>query len=458
MNPAAAGRAVNHVVAMPYPGRGHINPMMNLCHSLALRSKETLFTVVITEEWFGFIGSQSKPDNIKFATIPNVIPYEHVRAADMVTFIKAVQTKMEEPFEQLLNGLEPPVKLIISDTSLQWTVLLGNRRNIPVASFWIMSASVFSIVYHFELLVQNNHFPVNLSERGNELVDYIPGLSALRIRDLPHVFTKKDENTNRLLDAFSLVRRAQYLLFASVYDLESEVIDALRPIVGIPIFSVGPNIPFFQLQSNSLGATNIDSNNSYCSKWLDTKSPGSVLYISNGSFLSVSSAQMDEIAAGLKESGVPFLWVAQGEASHLNKLCAGVGVVVPWCDQLGVLCHSSIGGFWTHCGWNSIMENAYAGVPLITSPIMFDQIPNRKVVVEDWKIGCKVKDELANESWVTREEIVELVRRFMDPKTIERKDMLVRAKELRHKTRQAIENGGSSDMNLDAFIRNILQC
>lgn len=164
MTPAAADKAVvNHVVAIPYPGRGHINPMMTLCRTLASRAKHTLFTFVLTEEWLGFIGSQRQPDNIKFASIPNVIPSELDRAADMVTFMEAVQTKMEEPFEQLLNQLEPPVKLIISDTLLQWGVSLGTRKNIPVASYWTTCASVFSIIYHFHLLVQNNHFPVQLS-------------------------------------------------------------------------------------------------------------------------------------------------------------------------------------------------------------------------------------------------------------------------------------------------------
>ncbi|CAL8160461.1 unnamed protein product [Prunus armeniaca] len=40
-----------------------------------------------------------------------------------------------------------------------------------------------------------------------------------------------------------------------------------------------------------------------------------------GSFLSVSSAQMDEIAAGLRESGVRFIWVARGETGRLKEVC-----------------------------------------------------------------------------------------------------------------------------------------
>lgn len=152
-----------HVVAMPYPGRGHINPMINLCKLLASKSDGILITFIVTEEWLGFIGSETMPATIKFRSIPNVIPSELVRGADFPGFVEAVLTKMEAPFEQLLDRLDPPVTAIIADTYLMWAVAVGNRRNIPVASLWTMSPSVFSVLYHFDLLVQNGHFPVDLS-------------------------------------------------------------------------------------------------------------------------------------------------------------------------------------------------------------------------------------------------------------------------------------------------------
>jgi UDP:flavonoid glycosyltransferase YjiC (YdhE family) len=40
--------AVCHVVAMPFPGRGHINPMMNFCKLLASRKHDILITFVVT--------------------------------------------------------------------------------------------------------------------------------------------------------------------------------------------------------------------------------------------------------------------------------------------------------------------------------------------------------------------------------------------------------------------------
>ncbi|GKV09520.1 hypothetical protein SLEP1_g21006 [Rubroshorea leprosula] len=65
---------------------------------------------------------------------------------------------------------------------------------------------------------------------------------------------------------------------------------------------------------------------------------------------------MDELVAGLRNSSVPYLWVSRVEASWFKESCENRGLVIPSCDQLRVLCHSSIGGFLTHCGWNSTLE------------------------------------------------------------------------------------------------------
>jgi len=81
-------------VTGPYPGRGHVNAMLNLCHLLAARGG-------VTEEWLGFLGGAAGPvPRVRFEAIPNVIPSEHGRANDMVGFLEAVHTKMAAPFER----------------------------------------------------------------------------------------------------------------------------------------------------------------------------------------------------------------------------------------------------------------------------------------------------------------------------------------------------------------------
>ena len=152
-----------HVVALPFPGRGHVNPMMNVCKQLSSRKPDIQVTFVVTEEWLGLIGSEPRPENVVLAAVPNVIPSEHGRANDFPGFVEAVSTKLEAPFEELLDRLELPPSVIVADSFIVWGTTVGNRRNIPVASLFPMSATVFSMFHHFELLQQNRHFPVDLS-------------------------------------------------------------------------------------------------------------------------------------------------------------------------------------------------------------------------------------------------------------------------------------------------------
>ncbi|PON85863.1 hypothetical protein TorRG33x02_183270, partial [Trema orientale] len=446
-----------HVVAMPYPGRGHINPLMNICKQLVSRDPNILVTFVVTEEWAGLIGSDPKPDRIRFGTVPNVIPSEHGRAKDFSGFVQAVSTKLEAPFVELLDRLEPPVSAIVADAYVIWMTGVGNRRNIPVASLWPMSATMFSVLYHFELLQQKGHFPADLSERGHEIVDYIPGISTIRLADLPSFFDGQGRKTLQIaLEAASRVSNAQYLLSTSVYELESQVFDALKAKFPFPVYPIGPSIPHLQLPSSSSSHIN----GADYLKWLDSQPKGSVLYLSLGSFLSVSSAQLDEIVAGVRGSGTRYLWVARDNVPKIKDGCGDVGFVVPWCEQLRVLCHPSIGGFWTHCGWNSTLEALFSGVPSLTCPIFWDQIPNSKQIVEDWKIGYKVKKSgtmATDQILVTRDEIAELVKRFMDRESSRAKVMRERVEQLKEACHKAIAKGGSSDTNLDAFIRDISQ-
>ncbi|KAB2616622.1 UDP-glycosyltransferase 87A1-like [Pyrus ussuriensis x Pyrus communis] len=109
-----------------------------------------------------------------------------------------------------------------------------------------------------------------------------------------------------------------------------------------------------------------------------------------------------------------------------------MGLVVPWCVQLRVLHHSSIGGFLSHCGWNSVTEGVSVGVLFLTLPILFDQGMNSNQIVEDWKVGWRVrKIEDKIDHLVTKEEFAGLMKKFMDLEDAEGKEMRRRARELK---------------------------
>ncbi|KAH0750163.1 hypothetical protein KY290_029395 [Solanum tuberosum] len=443
-----------HIVAMPYPGRGHINPMMNFCKIIVTKYPNIFITFIVTEEWYSLISSENLPENIKYATIPNVIPSEFGRAKDFVGFVKATLNKMEGPVEKLIDELMMKPSVIVYDTYLSWVVGLGNRRNIPVASFFTMSATMFSIGYHMDLLAQNAHLRGNLSGKMHEQVDYIPGIPSIRVLDLPT--SSYDGKGQELLDitmeVFSTVSKAQYLLFTSVYELESSVIDALKQKFPIPVYSIGPAIPYFTSEKNPSSTTSIDEPDYI--KWLNSQPNGSVLYISQGSFLSVSRDELDEIIAGVHDSGVRFFWVARDETVRFQKYGCSVGLVVPWCDQLKVLSHPSIGGFWSHCGWNSTKEAAFSGLPMLTFPIIWDQKTNSKQIVEDWKIGYRVKKH--EQCSISREEISSLLKWFMDSGNEEVMETRRRAEEIQKICQFSTANGGSSEINIGAFIKDVL--
>jgi len=141
----------SHVLVVPYPSRGHINPMMNLSKLLVSNNPNILVTFVVTQEWLTLVNSQPKPDNIRFETIPTV------KGDKFMDVVEAVMTEMEAPFEQLIDRLvRPPVTFIICDCFLFWAVRVGNRRNIPVAAFWTTSTSELWVQF-FHIFLQCKH-------------------------------------------------------------------------------------------------------------------------------------------------------------------------------------------------------------------------------------------------------------------------------------------------------------
>lgn len=152
-----------HVVAMPYPSQGHVNPMLSLCKLIASSSSTILITFVVTQEWLGDIASEPKPSNVRFATIPNdVVPLQSQIGADIPAFFRAAVTNMEAPFDNLLRRLQPPATAVIVDVELRFPVAVASRRNIPVALLWTMSASFYLMLHQLGSVALNRPLKVNL--------------------------------------------------------------------------------------------------------------------------------------------------------------------------------------------------------------------------------------------------------------------------------------------------------
>ena len=104
--------------------------------------------------------------------------------------------------------------------------------------------------------------------------------------------------------------------------------------------------------------------------------------------------EREELALGLLLSKVNFIRVlrfAQGEKiSAKEALPEGffdmVGerglIVEEWAPQKRISSHHGIGGFLSHCGWNSVLESMRFGDPIIALPLNIDQPLNAGFVVE----------------------------------------------------------------------------
>ncbi|KAJ0705761.1 putative UDP-glucuronosyl/UDP-glucosyltransferase, UDP-glycosyltransferase family [Helianthus annuus] len=227
---------------------------------------------------------------------------------------------------------------------------------------------------------------------------------------------------------------------------------------------IGPTLPSMYLDKRleddkDYGFNLIKANNKECMNWLDDKPEKSVVYVSFGSMAQLGLEQMEEIAWGLSDCKFNFLWVVRAEEEEklpkefANQKITGKGLVVAWCRQLDVLAHKSVGCFVTHCGFNSTLEAISLGVPVVGMPQWTDQITNAKLLDEIWDVGVRVK---ANEKGiVTRENLVSCIMKFMEDErgVVTRKN----AAKWRELAKAAVDEGGSSDKDIDEFVYELFK-
>ncbi|VAI53843.1 unnamed protein product [Triticum turgidum subsp. durum] len=282
-------------------------------------------------------------------------------------------------------------------------------------------------------------------------------LPPYRVRDLMGADSSSrhghDLMCKLLSRAVEAVRASAGFLLNTFDALEAADLATIRrDLAGVPVFDVGPLHKLSPASSSSL----LQQDRS-CLDWLDAQAPVSVLYISFGSLASMSGADLAEAAWGVANSGQPFLWALRpglGRGAALPDGFAaateGRGLVVSWAPQEEVLAHAAVGGFWMHGGWNSALEGACGGVPMLCRPCFGDQMGNARHVEHVWRAGIA----LDGGGVLERGAVEAAVRRLMRGE--EGEGMRARARELRSRAAAAVADGGSSRLSVDKLVNHIL--
>lgn len=440
-----------HFLVLTYAAQGHINPALHFATRLALKGAQVTFSTPLSTH--RRMTRSAHQDGLSF--VPFSDGYDDgfdiaKEGPQYLAELKRVGSRSVSDLIQSFAREGRPVTCLVYTIMLPWAADVAHQAAIPSFLLWIQPASVFTIYYYYfhghesNLIGNQDNLPSSTVE--------LPGLPHLQRKDLPSFLTASDSYPfilSTIRELFqTLEREEKPQVLVNTFDALED--DALTAVGSMKMIAVGPLIPSNENSSFDLFMKTRD----YVA-WLDSKPKSSVVYVSFGSLLELSKEQMEEISNGLSETGQPFLWVVRedgfGPESELTNINVGAGekgLVVPWCSQMEVLLHPSVGCFVTHCGWNSTTEGLASGVPMVCFPQWSDQFLIAKLVEDVWRTGVKAK---MNEEGVLEggelKRCLDMVMRGESGEEIKKS-----AEKWRDMARESAGKGGSSDRNIAAFV------
>lgn len=396
-------------------------------------------------------------------------------ASNFLNALKFLQQEVEKLFEEFTT----PATCIISDMCLPYTFHVARKFNIPRISFLGVSC--------FHLFNMHNFHVNNMAEiMANKESEYfeLPGIPDKIEMTIAQTGLGglKGEAWKQFNDDLLEAETGSYgMLVNSFEELEPTYARDYKKVRNDKVWCIGPvslsNTDYLDKVQRGNNKINKDSNDEWDHlKWLDSQKQGSVIYACFGSLCNLTPPQLIELGLALEATKRPFIWVLR-EGNQLEELkkwlevsgfegrINGRGLVIKgWAPQLLILSHQAIGGFLTHCGWNSTLEAICAGVPMVTWPLFADQFLNECLVVQILNVGVKIGvkspmkwgEEEESDVLVKKEDVERGIEMLMDD-TSESEERRKRIRELGKMAKKAVERGGSSHSNFTLFIQDIMQ-
>ncbi|KAL8146081.1 hypothetical protein AgCh_003993 [Apium graveolens] len=441
------------LVLVPFPFQGHMTPMFQL--GTALQQKGLSVTVAHTRynapdpSLYPHLHFQPLTDNLTSNETPTNIGF--------FNFFKKINKNCEsEMREFLVQKIQQEQEAcghvvgIIYDTLMYFAEAVADDLKIPSMVIRTSFATYVLATLSMSRLHAEGYLPL----QDSMLEEQVPELYPLRFKDLP--FTGEGIEESLALYAITCnLRSSSGIIWNAIDFLENLSLPKLQQHYKVPFFTVGP-LHKISLMSSS---TSLLEEDKTCMTWLDKQATNTVIYVSLGSLASINAEELAETAWGLANSGQPFLWVIrpgsvigsewiellpEGYIENTGERCH----IVKWAPQKLVLAHSAVGGFWSHCGWNSTLESICEGKPMICRPFYVDQKVISRYLSYVWKIGLELEWRL------DRKNIESVIRRLFGDK--EGDEMRGRATEIKEKIESCMSAGGSSSDSLNNLVEFFL--
>ncbi|CAH8255260.1 unnamed protein product [Arabidopsis lyrata] len=438
-----------HIMVFPYPAQGHLLPLLDLTHQLCLRGLTV--SIIVTPKNLPYLSSllSVHPSAVSVVTLPfppnPMIPSGVENVKDLGGYgnplMMASLRHLREPIVNWLSSHPNPPVALISDFFLGWTKDLG----IPRFAFFSSGAFLASIL-HF--VSDKPHLfestePVCLSD--------LPRSPVFRTEHLPSLIPQSPSSQDLESVKDSTMNFSSYgCIFNTCECLEEEYMEYVKQNVSENrVFGVGP------LSSIGLGREDSESNVDAKAllSWLDGCPDDSVLYICFGSQKVLTKEQCDALALGLEKSMTRFVWVVKKDPipDGFEDRIAGRGMIVRgWAPQVAMLSHVAVGGFLSHCGWNSVLEAMASGTMILAWPMEADQFVDARLLVEHTGVAVSIC-----EGGKTVPAPHELSRVIGETMGEHGREARARAKEMGQKALAATEDGGSSTADLERLVKEL---
>ncbi|PKU68169.1 hydroquinone glucosyltransferase-like [Dendrobium catenatum] len=457
-----------HVVLLPSPGIGHLTPLAQLAKRLVLNHKLSATIITFSDLSSGIQQSllSSLPNGVTSVSLP-AIPLDDLSINTHIVTRLSVMISRSVPFlRETLLTLQKTRHIVayIIDHFGGETLSLASELSIPRYIFCTTNFFYLSFLLNLPSLYHDKHDDHN----PNQFL-FLPGCTPLHRKDYSRsAIDKNSEVFQWMLRHSKHHDQVDGIMVNSFEAMEGGPARFLKERGNgkPPVFSIGP------LTCNSRSDKR-QAESGVCLRWLDQQPGRSVLFIAFGSGGTLSFKQTKEMALGLEMSGQRFLWVVRkpvdvdASSAYFNQChgkhnplgflpegfverMKGKGMVVPsWAPQEEILAHGAIGGFLSHCGWNSTLESIVNGVPMITWPLYSEQPMNAVMLVEGAKVALR-PTVMNNDEVVGKEAIADVVKDLMEGEG--GKDVRKRMHELKDAAMKAVGADGSSNKALAQMV------